>query len=176
MTHSNSVQIRPAKPADDKAIRELIAGILEKEFAAAEKDYFGSDVQNVSKTYAGDGDCFFVASSNGEIVGTAGIKREDDRNALLRRIFVRDDFRGRKIGSQLILNAVQFCRKEGYGEIIFKSTSRMKDAIRLCEANGFIRRATIRLGSLDLFKFTLHLEEDASDHVLVSEKEKRRKS
>lgn len=168
------ISIRPATVADDKSVKDLIVGILEKEFSAEEKNFFGSDIQNVSKTYAGEGDCFFVACDDDKIIGTAGIKREDERNALLRRIFVRDDYRGKRIAFQLIQNAIDFCKKRGYEEVIFKTTSRMRNAINLCEATGFIKRATVHLGGLDLFKFTYHLTNNHQSHV--PEKEKRRKS
>ncbi|OGW69297.1 MAG: hypothetical protein A2036_00570 [Omnitrophica bacterium GWA2_50_21] len=168
------ILIRPASSADDKSVKDLIMAILEKEFPAEERTFFGNDIQNVSKTYAGDGDRFFVACDGDQIVGTTGIKREDERNALLRRIFVRDDYRGKRIAFQLIQNAIEFCKKRGYDEVIFKTTSRMQNAINLCEANGFIKRATVHLGGLDLFKFTFHITENNHGHV--SEKAKRRKS
>ena len=166
--------IRLVKQADDQEVKEVILAILEEEFPAEERAFLSTDIENVSKSYSSNGEVFFVACDDGAIIGTVGIKREDERNALLRRIFVKSDYRGKKIGFQLIQRAIQFCQEKGYGEIIFKTTSRMKDAIRLCEANGFVRKATIQLGDLDLFKFTIHLNKD-KNHVLVSEKEKRRK-
>ncbi len=170
------IKIRTAKERDDKVIKELIVGILEEEFPQEEKALFGSDIENVSKTYAGDGSSFLVACDGEQIVGTVGIKREDERNALLRRIFVKHDYRRRSIAKQLIQHAIDFCRQEGYEEIVFKTTSRMENAIRLCQANGFAKKATIHLGGLDLFKFTLHLQENKNSHVLIPQKEKRRKS
>lgn len=171
------ISIRSAQTVDDKAIKGLILGILEKEFPADEKAYFGSDIERVSKTYSNQGDRFFVACDGSQIVGTVGVKREDERHALLRRIFVRDDYRGQKIGSQLIRDAIAFCRDQGYGEVIFKTTSRMREAIRLCQANGFVKRATIRLGGLDLLKFTFHINDaTAKGDVSVRKKEERRKS
>jgi len=135
----------------------MIARVLESEFSDAESGFFGNDIERVSENYAGEGETFFVATDGNRIVGTAGIKREDDRQAMLRRIFVDPDYRKRRIGSQLIDKAVSFCKGQGYDEIIFKTTSRMSDAIRMCEANGFTKRAQIELAGLDLLKFTLYL-------------------
>ncbi len=170
------ITIRPVSPSDDQQVKELILSILEKEFPAEEeKAYLSTDIENVSKNYSSDGENFFVACKDKAIVGTVGIKREDERNALLRRIFVSPEYRRKKIGFQLIQHAIVFCKEEGYGEIIFKTTSRMKDAISLCEASGFVKKATIRLSGLDLFKFTVHLDKNNNKHVLISEKKKRRK-
>lgn len=155
------VTIRAVSHQDDPQVKALITGILEKEFPAEERAFLSTDIESVSKNYGDEGDAFFVACDDRVIVGTVGIKREDERSALLRRIFVEPEYRRKKIGSQLILSAIGFCKEKEYKEIIFKTTSRMQDAIRLCQATGFIRRATIQLGSLDLFKFTLRLGGDS---------------
>jgi hypothetical protein len=34
----------------------------------------------------------------------------------------------------------------------------MENAIRLCQAQGFVRKAAVRLGELELFKFAKRLE------------------
>ncbi|HNV86566.1 MAG TPA: GNAT family N-acetyltransferase [Candidatus Omnitrophota bacterium] len=172
------ITVRPVTEADDTCVRELITGILEREFSPEERAYFGSDIEHVFRNYAGPRETFFVATDQDKVVGTAGIKEEDDRNALLRRIFVRSDYRGRKIGSQLISNAVSFCKTQGYQEIIFKTTSRMSEAIKLCEANGFVKRVRLELGGLELLKFTMHLEKIGKGEKVSegdAEKKKRRK-
>lgn len=153
------VEIRPISTKDDEQVREMITHILEKEFPE-DRGHFGEDIQNVSKHYSGKGDGFFVAVAKDKIVGTVGVKRDDDRNALLRRIFVHPSYRKKKIGLKLIQEAIDFCKKQGYNEIVFKTTSRMGAAIQLCEANGFHRRATIELAGLNLFKFTKYLGKD----------------
>lgn len=151
------IEIRPVTEKEDVHVKEMIVTILESEFSPEEKAFFSTDIEHVSRNYAGDGEVFFIATDQNKIVGTIGIKREDERNALLRRVFVRPEYRGRKIGSQLITKAIEFCQREGYEEIVFKTTSRMKEAIKLCEANGFTKKMRIELGGLELLKFTIYL-------------------
>ena len=104
------------------------------------------------------GEAFFIAQEDGRVVGTVGIKREDKRAAFLRRLFVLPAYRHKRIGSALIDRAVQFCREVGYDEVVFKTTSTMQRAIELCKRKGFIQRARLDLGSIQLFKFALFLK------------------
>ena len=171
------VTIRPVSSSDDASVKEMVFSILDKEFPSKEdRSYLSGDMEHVSKNYSSQGDTFLVACSDKQIVGTIGIKKEDERNALMRRIFVMPEYRGKKIGAQLIQKAVAFCKDYGYQEIIFKTTSRMEDAIRLVQSNGFVKRATINLGGLDLFKFTMFLEREKNNHAHISEKEKGRRA
>jgi GNAT superfamily N-acetyltransferase len=94
------------------------------------------------------------------VVGTVAIKKEDSRVALLRRLFVASTHRKLKIGKRLIDRALDFCREVGYEEVVFKTTSKMAGAIDLCKKNGFIQRAHIVLGPIELVKLSLCLRGD----------------
>lgn len=152
------VSIRAVQREDDEPVRKLVTAILQREFREEERALLNSDLDSVSSNYQGQDEIFLVACDGPQIVGTVGIKREDQRRALLRRVFVEQQYRKKKIGFQLVQKAIDFCSDRGYEEIIFKTTSRMKDAIRLCQDLGFVRKATVPLGSLELFKFTLSLK------------------
>ena len=153
------IKIRRAQQDDQNQVKELIEGIMVNEFQDQSSAYPNDDIQNVSETYDKVGEAFFVAANNGHIVGTVGIKKEDDRVAFLRRLFVAETHRNQKIGMKLIERALQFCDEVGYDEVIFKTTSRMEGAIKICQKCGFSKRAQIHLGPLELYKFSLLLKE-----------------
>ena len=155
------VTIRKCHESDQKAAKELIANILKEEFPKESTAFPIEDLNNINHSYGKLGEAFFVASENGSIIGTVAIKQEDERTALLRRLFVDTTFRRKKIGSQLIDRAIDFCREVGYDELIFKTTSTMSHAIRLCEAKGFVPRARLDLGPVQLVKFTLFLKNES---------------
>lgn len=153
----NKIAIRKFRAEDAQAVQSLITGVMNQEFPQSKAVYPVDDLLEISKVYGSDGEAFFVATDNELIVGTVGVKQEDKRCALLRRIFVDPLHRRQKIGFQLVDHAVDFCKKYGYKEIIFKSSSKMDGAIRLCEAKGFHQRTKLEIGGLELFKFVLHL-------------------
>ena len=153
--------IRKCETDDAKAAKEVIQGVLALEFPAELQAFPPSDLDDLLSSYGKLGEAFFVASENGKVIGTVGIKREDDRVAFLRRLFVIASHRKKRVGSQLVERAVQFCREVGYDELVFKTTSTMESAIRLCEKKGFVQRACVDLGPIQLVKFTLYLKSDA---------------
>lgn len=153
------ISIRKCEPNDQRAVKDLILKILNEEFPKETATL--EDLENISDSYGKLGEAFFVAVSDGVIVGTVGIKREDERTAMLRRLFVDSHYRRRKIGTQLVERAIAFCRDVGYDEIIFKTNSTMKDAIKLCEKQKFAPKAKLDLGPVQLLKFGLFLKGEA---------------
>lgn len=151
-------QIRRFEETDQPAVVRLIVGIMNNEFNASKEAYPMQDIENVTASYGTLGETFLVAEQDRKIVGTVGIKKEDDRVALMRRLFVDGEYRKRKIGIKLIEKAIEFCDKMGYDEIIFKTTSQMQGAIQVCQKVGFVQRAKLGLGPLELLKFSLHLK------------------
>lgn len=161
------VIIRKCHENDQTAAKELIIKILSQEFSKESPAFPIEDLSEINHSYGKLGEAFFIASDNGVIIGTVAIKQEDERTALLRRLFVETAYRRRKIGGQLIDRAIEFCRDVGYEELIFKTTSTMSHAIRLCEGKGFVPRARLDIGPVQLVKFTLYLK---SESVLPQKK------
>lgn len=156
------ITVRRSTKDDETAVVDLITGIMDREFHDAKHAYPTEDVECIDKAYGGIGEAFFVAVDNGshKLVGTVAIKKEEDRVALLRRLFVAPTHRNLKIGKKLIDRALEFCREVGYQEVVFKTTSKMSGAIDLCRKNGFVQRAHIVLGPIELIKLSLRLRED----------------
>lgn len=160
MNHlEKKILIRRAQEGDKAAVIKLINRIMSAEFAEDQAAYPTADIESLEKSYGQIGDAFFVAQHGPDIIGTVAIKKEDDRVALLRRLFVSADFRHQKIGLQLVERALQFCQEVGYQEVVFKTTSRMQGAVHLCQRKGFVQRAKLSLGSVELFKFVLPLRD-----------------
>lgn len=127
---------------------------MDEEFREDKAAFSFEDLDAIGESYGALGEAFFVAEDEGHVVGTIGVKREDERTALIRRIFVGPAFRKKKVGLQLLNRAIEFCQEVGYQELIFKTTSRMIHAIDLFRKRGFQPRAKIPMGQLELMKLT----------------------
>ena len=155
------IMIRKFQKQDAQEVKRLINTIMQSEFSDVLGAFPADDLENISDYYGKAGEAFFVALSGQKIVGSIGVKKEDDRTALIRRIFVFPDFRGKHIGRNLLDKALDFCREVGYQEIIFKTTSKMKEAIKLFEDNGFHEKVHLKLGNTDLYKLTYFIRENS---------------
>ncbi|MFC1809444.1 GNAT family N-acetyltransferase [Candidatus Omnitrophota bacterium] len=153
--------IRKFNPDDADQIRELIRSIMVNEFPEQQKNYPLNDLEDINDTYGNIGETFFVALFGEEIIGTVAVKKEDERSALLRRIFLKPEYRNRRYGVRLLEEAINFCSVVGYQEIIFKTTSNMDRAIQLCLKKGFVEKARVDVGGIELLKFAFFLKQNS---------------
>lgn len=151
------ISIRRIAPEDEKAVKDLVNSVMQHEFHDAQAAYPTDDLNQIQKVYGGLGEAFFVAVDGNKIIGTVAVKKEDDRVALMRRLFVSPDYRNQKIGVKLIDRVFHFCDEVGYSEVIFKTTSRMEGANKLCQKKGFVQRAKLSIGPMELLKFSIAL-------------------
>ena len=151
------MEIRRYKAEDSVQVKELILSILEKEYPFDRSAYRDTDINDVSGTYSGEGNVFFVAEENNKIVGTAGIKKDTPESALLRRLFVDEHHRKKGIGTNLLKSATEFCKSQKYKEIIFRATDKMKQAMNLCKKKGFAEKEDLEVSGFHIHKFILKL-------------------
>ena len=144
------LKIRKAEPSDTPEIKGLIISILEQEFHASMDFYGGPDLDDIATNYAGAREVFYVAEVNGRIVGTCGIKEDDEDTAMLRRVFLHPSHRGKGYGAILLGKAMDFCRDSGYRTITFRGTSEMASAIQLCRRASFREREVLKIGALQV--------------------------
>ncbi len=151
------MQVRAFKEDDSSAVKELILSILTQEYPFDKSAYSDSDLYNIGQAYNGKRDNFFVLEDSGKIIGTVGVKEDSEEVALLRRLFVESECRGKGYGKLLMAEATKFCKGKGYKSLVFRTTNRMKQAITLCEKKGFKKAEAIDLEGFQIFKYVLNL-------------------
>lgn len=149
--------LRKFQEKDAPYVKELVNSILFKEFALSRKAYQIDDLDSISKAYNGPRDIFYVIEEGDKIMGTVGIKEDTKQAALLRRMYVHPNYRGKGYGSTLINAAIDFCKKNDYRQIVFRSTNQMQDAITLCQRKGFTEQERLNLGDIQIIKFILKI-------------------
>ena len=145
------------KPEDSVAVKDLILSILEKEYPFDRSAYQDSDINDISGTYRGEGNVFFVIEEDQKIVGTVGIKKDTPQSALLRRLFVDEKHRRKGLGTILLKKGIDFCRSNNYVEIIFRATDRMSQAMHLCKKMGFKEKDDLEVSGFRIHRFELKL-------------------
>ena len=78
-----------------------------------------------------------LATSDGETAGCIALKPVDATTGELKRFYVRPEFRGRKIGPQLVAALVDAARAAGYRKVILDSHFSMTTAHAIYAAAGF---------------------------------------
>jgi len=151
------MNVRRYKPEDSEGVRNLILAILKKEYPFGEAVYKDSDISDISGTYNGEDNAFFVAEEKGRVAGTVGIKRETRDSALLRRLFVDRNYRKKGFGTALLKKALEFASECGYKELVFRATDRMRQAMDLCKKMGFLEKEDLEVSVFHIHKFVKKL-------------------
>lgn len=79
----------------------------------------------------------WVAESEGEIVGSAFVVRQDDQTAKLRMLYVEPGARGMGLGRRLVDECLRFAADRGYQRMVLWTNDILVSARRIYQAAGF---------------------------------------
>ena len=82
---------------------------------------------------------FWVATDNYKVVGTAGFVDLGMGHCLLRKMFVRSDYRGTGVARLLLDQVLSWAMDHGFSAIYLGTNSRFRAAHRFYEKCGFVQ-------------------------------------
>ena len=80
---------------------------------------------------------FYLVKVDGRLAGMGGLRFLRDGVAEIKRIYIRPEFRGQKLGELIFSRLLADARSVGYQRVCLDTGHFMKSAHRLYEANGF---------------------------------------
>lgn len=83
----------------------------------------------------------YLALVDGEPAGCIAMRRFDDSRCEMKRLFVREDFRGRRIAHALVEQLLADARREGYRSMVLTIMDTMLAAQALYKGFGFVECA-----------------------------------
>ena len=95
-----------------------------------------SDIDDAETAY-GDQAIFLCAVTETEIVGTGAIKRINNRECEMARMFVASPYRGRGIGRAIADELIKFALSAGYDQVRLSSNNALEASHHLYESLGF---------------------------------------
>ena len=95
-----------------------------------------SDIDNAETLYR-DQAIFLCAVAEAEVIGTGAIKRLDNRECEMTRMFVASTYRGRGIGRTIAEELIKFALSVGYNQVRLSSNNVLAASHRLYESMGF---------------------------------------
>jgi acetyltransferase, GNAT family len=97
------------------------------------------DLKNIPEYYQKNGGQFFIAIEGRELIGTIAIMNYGNNNAVLKKFFVRSDFRGKGIGRALYCELLEYARDMGFERIVLDTPAVAQASHRFYEKSGFER-------------------------------------
>lgn len=99
---------------------------------------FDDEVRDLPGKYAMPDGRLYLAYSDNKLAGCIAMRQLEDGVCEMKRLFVRDGFRGDKIGLRLIEKIIEEGRNQGYEKMRLDTyPPKMGKAVRLYESHGF---------------------------------------
>ncbi len=80
-----------------------------------------------------------LAYSEGIVVGCGAIKKYSEDTMEVKRMFVRPEYRGKRIASNVLKELEVWALELGYSICILETSCKLSDAIRLYEKSGYVQ-------------------------------------
>jgi putative acetyltransferase len=134
------ITIQPFENQDTNQIVNLILNIQQNEFQVPITINEQQDLLNIPSFYQHGKGNFWVAKSEGEVVGTIALIDCGENIGTIRKMFVKKEFRGKEYGiAQRLLDILESSSREnGITNLYLGTLERLQAAIRFYERNGFI--------------------------------------
>ncbi len=100
---------------------------------------FENELKSLPGAYSRPQGRLYLIESGGEIAGCAALRKFDETACEMKRLYVRENFRGRGLGREAAELIVADARKIGYERMMLDTLPTMTEAIALYESLGFIK-------------------------------------
>ena len=99
---------------------------------------YDDELKDLSAKYGEPHGRLYLALCDGKAAGCIALKRNDDKSCELKRLYVRPEFRGKKLGKILAQRIIKEAKKAGYQSIYLDTLPFLTSAIKLYKELGFI--------------------------------------
>lgn len=133
------MRVRSYMDSDKKQVIDLILNIQNCEAKINLTLDEQPDLSEIESYYMGRGGNFWIAEENGEVIGTIGLMVLENKVGVLKKFFVRSDYRGKRIGLMLFDALMEYCRSKGLDLLILDTPSVAHKSHLFYEKAGFVR-------------------------------------
>lgn len=95
------------------------------------------DLQDIPNYYEKNDGVFLVAIENDEVIGTIALMNYNNGNGVLKKFFVKKEYRNKGIGRVLFSTLHTFAKDHGFHTVLLDTPSVAKDSHRFYEKSGF---------------------------------------
>lgn len=97
------------------------------------------DLLDIHRSYQQAGGEFWIALSDGQVIGTIGLMLKENHCAVLKKFFVKKEFRSQKIGLALYNELLQYAVGKGVRYVLLDTPAVAHASHRFYEKAGFYK-------------------------------------
>lgn len=114
---------------------------------------FDKEINNLAEMYSEPNGGLILAYLNDKTIGVTAIRRFENMDCELKRMFVSEDYRSLGIGRLLLDYAIKLARNLNYNKIKLDTSDTMKAAIKLYIEYGFEEISAYRYNPYDSVRY-----------------------
>ena len=99
--------------------------------------HYEEEINHLEEKYGMPSGRLYLAYCNGEAAGCIGLKKIDEKNCEMKRLYVRPQFRNINIGKLLVQRIIIDAKEIGYSYMLLDTLPFLEKAIHLYEKFGF---------------------------------------
>ncbi|MBR1738142.1 MAG: GNAT family N-acetyltransferase [Firmicutes bacterium] len=103
------------------------------------------DLLDIYNSYINNGGNFWIAVEQNTVIGTIGLMIRENRCDILKKFFVKSEYRGQRIGCRLYRTLISFAENIGLHYLILDTPSVAKRSHKFYEQQGFTRITKVEL-------------------------------
>lgn len=98
---------------------------------------YAQELDHLEEKYGLPDGRLYLAYCDGVLAGCIGLRKLDEENCEMKRLYVRPDFRRRNIGGYLVKKILEDAREIGYAHVLLDTLPFLETAIRMYKQYGF---------------------------------------
>lgn len=98
---------------------------------------YDAELQHLETKYGNPYGRLYLAYYDGKVAGCIGLQKIDKLNCEMKRLYVRPQFRGKKIGEELVQKIIEDAKEIGYSYMLLDTLPFLKPAIHMYKKFGF---------------------------------------
>ncbi|MFC0181570.1 Acetyltransferase (GNAT) family protein [Pseudarcicella hirudinis] len=99
--------------------------------------HFDTELETLHQVYGPPKGCIILAKTETQTAACIALKPIGEGICEMKRLFVKPEFRGRKLGKILVEELIDFARKAGYHSMKLDTLRSLGEAIKLYRSFGF---------------------------------------
>jgi GNAT superfamily N-acetyltransferase len=135
------IEIVPFSPNHQAGVIDLVLSIQRDEFGVDITLEDQPDLLDVAGFYQHGCGNFWVALTDGEVVGTIALRDLGNQQGALRKMFVKPEYRGKErgVGRRLLEELILSATSAGVRDVFLGTIDAFAAAHRFYEKNGFVQ-------------------------------------
>jgi GNAT superfamily N-acetyltransferase len=131
------LNIAPASPHDIPAVRLLFGEYAELVAEALCFQNFDREMEALPGAYAPPGGALLIAREGAAAAGCVALRQLDDATGEMKRMYVRERYRGSGLGRRLAVAVIEQAKSRNYARLMLDTLPKLASAIALYRDLGF---------------------------------------